>query len=145
MLYRLVSFLFFLSRIFFLSSLFHTHTHTHIFLSFYPLPALSTLAQCPMNPSFSTHNKGSSSVRESILSTTTRPVSRKWKQLVSKLKWFNKRQQPDFRPKSTGQAITSTRNITRRRHSSDELTCTNEYPFYTAQRGKKKALLSSMG
>ncbi|CDH50515.1 predicted protein [Lichtheimia corymbifera JMRC:FSU:9682] len=87
-----------------------------------------------MNPSFSTHNKGSSSVRESILSTTTRPVSRKWKQLVSKLKWFNKRQQPDFRPKSTGQAITSTRNITRRRHSSDELTRTNEYPFYTAQR-----------
>lgn len=142
MLYRLVSFLFFLSRIFFLFSLF---SHTHFSASFYSLPALSTLAQCPMNPSFSTHNKGSSSVRESILSTTTRPVSRKWKQLVSKLKWFNKRQQPDFRPKSTGQAITSTRSITRRRYSSDELTRTNEYPFYTAQRGKKKASLSSMG
>ena len=96
-----------------------------------------------MNPSFSTHNKGNSSVRESILSTTARPVSRKWKQLVSKLKWFNKRQQSDSRPKSTGQALTTPSNTRRRRHSSDELTRINGYVFDTAQKGKKKTPLSS--
>lgn len=132
------SFLSFLSSSYFLILAF-SHTHINIYFStFHLYPIVSALAQCPMNPSFSTHNKGSSSVRESILSTTTRPVSRKWKQLVSKLKWFNKRQQPDSRPKSTGQAFTSARSISRRRHSSDELARTNEYPYYTAQKGKSK-------